>query len=177
MPGWRTCFSITVYSDETFLQYIDVLHERPGWRNVIERSGADYVLWPSRRGRVVRTLAESGDWVPLYSDSVSTLLARAGDHDERRWKPSPESPYRSLTLGFVEMNRNKLDEAERHFEHALDEDRYLLPACNFLAMTRALAGRADEVPRTFERCRAIFPIARSTEWEEKVLGVARSSQR
>lgn len=169
--------SETVYSDETFLQYIDVLHERPGWRNVIERSGADFVLWPSRRGRVVRTLAESGDWIPLYSDSVSTLLARAAAHDERRWKPSPETPYRSLTLGFVEMNRKNLVEAERHFEHALDEDRYLLPACNFLAMTHALAGHVGEVARTFERCRAIFPVARSTEWEEKVLGVARSRER
>jgi hypothetical protein len=35
-----------VFSDEIYRSYVQVLGQRPGWKQIIEGSGAEYVLWP-----------------------------------------------------------------------------------------------------------------------------------
>jgi hypothetical protein len=67
----------TVFDDETYRRYLVVLRMRPGWREVVETSGADYVLWPTAQGRqMLGELVTSGHWRVLLRDELSTLLER-----------------------------------------------------------------------------------------------------
>lgn len=35
-----------VYDDETLQRYREVNAKRPGWLEIVESSGAEYILWP-----------------------------------------------------------------------------------------------------------------------------------
>src|SRR5262249_45972984 len=90
----------TVYADQTYLEYLTVLDRKPGWIDVIESSGADFVLWPRWQEKdVVTGLVHTGRWRPLYRDSVSQLLVRTTTTLPDPLVVSPESAYRQLSLG------------------------------------------------------------------------------
>jgi hypothetical protein len=65
----------TVYDDETYRRFVRVLNREPGWQEIVNTSGADYVLWPRERGSVIRDLLASGRWREVYGDRVAVLLS------------------------------------------------------------------------------------------------------
>jgi len=148
----------TVYADDTYADYMTVLDQRPGWIDAIERSGADFVLWPRwRASEVLASLLRTGRWRPLYQDSVSQLLVRATATLPDPLVASPESPYRQLSLGVTAWQQGQLEAARRHFEQALQADPDLQPACTTLAEVQLLGGDDTGATATAARCRARYP--------------------
>ncbi|MEM8941130.1 MAG: hypothetical protein AAGC91_03190, partial [Pseudomonadota bacterium] len=70
----------TLFDDETYLTYLQVLRGRGRWLQKLEATGVDYVIWPRSRGgrKRIRALRGSGRWIRLYRDSRGELLVRKG---------------------------------------------------------------------------------------------------
>jgi hypothetical protein len=163
----------TVYDAETYLRYVAVLGAEPGWRSVVESSGAGLFLWPVERGAQLDELTRDGSWVPIYRDSVSVLLARADRVPERR-APPPDSAYRFLSLGAQILQsvpwpcddarcRERLALAARFLERSAELDPGLGATCFNLARVRAALGRLEEARATMGRCEDVFPSAQRRE--------------
>src|SRR5262249_17037813 len=152
----------TVYADDTYADYMSVLDQKPGWIDVVERSGADFVLWPRwHTSDVVTSLLRPGRWRPLYRDSVSQLLVRATTTLPAPLVASPESPYRQLSLGVTALRQEQLEAARRHLERALRADPDLQPACTTLVEVQLLGGDVEGGPATAVRCSARYPGSRA----------------
>ena len=142
----------TVYDDATFLEYLEILHQRPGWEKAIADSGAEFVLWPLNMGSVVKELSGSSHWRVLYRDPVSVLFARADLSLPAELKPSPDSGYRDANFGMQQLSEGKPAAAVPFFERALRLDPHLFPACTALARSRALLGQFPEAHTVAESC-------------------------
>src|SRR5262249_23364879 len=148
----------TVYADDTYADYMTVLDQKPGWIDVIERSGADFVLWPRWQASDVLTgLLRTGRWRPLYRDSVSQLLVRAATTLPGPLVASPESPYRQLSLGVTALRHAQLEAARRQLARALRADPDLQPACTTLVEVQRLGGDVASATATAARCSARYP--------------------
>jgi len=67
----------TVFDDETLQRYRQVNAGKPGWLEVIESSGARYILWPTAQVKfMLDPLRSSGRWQIRYSDDVAVLFER-----------------------------------------------------------------------------------------------------
>ena len=148
----------TVYADDTYVDYMTVLDRKPGWIDVIERSGADFVLWPRwQASDVVTGLVHTGRWRPLYRDSVSQLLVRTTRELPDPLVASPESAYRQLSLGVTALRQLQLEAARRHLERALQVDPDLQPACTTLVEVQLLGGDVPSATTTAARCSSRYP--------------------
>jgi hypothetical protein len=148
----------TVYANETYLDYMTVLDRKPGWIDVIEKSGADFVLWPRWQASDVLTdLVHTGRWRSLYRDSVSQLLVRATTTLPHPLVPSPESPYRELSVGVTALLLEQPEAARRHLERALQLDADLQPACTTLVEVLLLGGDVTDATATAARCSSRYP--------------------
>lgn len=83
----------TVYDTETYRRYVGVLRQAPGWNEVLDSSGAQYVLWPRDRGTLATDLEASGRWREVHRDFVSVLLARMDAPLPARLAPTPETGW------------------------------------------------------------------------------------
>ncbi len=148
----------TAYGDDTYVDYLTVLDRKPGWIDVIEGSGADFVLWPRWQSSDVLTdLVRTGRWRSLYRDSVSQLLVRETARLPDRLVASPRSPYRELSLGVTALRRLQLEAARRHLERALQVDPDLQPACTTLVEVLLLADDVTSATATAARCSSMYP--------------------
>src|SRR5262249_9997576 len=148
----------TAYANHTYVEYLTVLDRKPGWIDVIESSGSDFVLWPRWEGRDVASgLAHTGRWRSLYRDSVSQLLVRATTTLPDPLVASPESPYRQLSLGVTALLQRQLEAARRHLERALQADPKLQPACTALVEVQLIAGDDTRATATAARCTSMYP--------------------
>lgn len=147
----------TVFDDSIYRRYTRVLQLGKGWQTVVDTSGADFVLWPRRHPKQIEGLLATGDWRTLYADRIATLLVRDGYQVPERLLPSPDSPWRELTLGWRASAAKRLPEAEAHFQRALERMPNLRAACEWLANTRALADRMAEAEATLDHCQRMFP--------------------
>jgi hypothetical protein len=148
----------TAYANDTYRDYLTVLDRKPGWIDVIESSGADFVLWPRWEARDVATgLVHTGRWRPLYRDSVSQLLVRTTTTLPDPLVASPESAYRQLSLGVTALLQRQLEAARRHLERALRVDPDLQPACTTLVEVQLLGGDVTSATATAARCTSRYP--------------------
>ena len=147
----------TVFSDQTYRRYTQVLGLSPGWEKIIENSGADYVLWPKHFRRHIEALRDSGQWRTLYADHVASLLIHADLPKPQPLLPSPDSAWRELALGWRAAGAKALPEAEQHFQRALDLMPNLRSACEWLANVQARSERLAEAEATLDRCQKSFP--------------------
>src|SRR5262249_26994912 len=148
----------TAYAGHTYSDYLTVLDRRPGWIDVIERSGADFVLWPRWQERdIVTGLLHTGRWRSLYRDSVSQLLVRATTTVRAPLVVSPESAYREVSLGVTALLQQQLEAARRHLERALQIDPDLQPACTTLVEVLLLGGDVRSATATAARCTSRYP--------------------
>jgi hypothetical protein len=160
----------TVYDSETFRSYLTVQRFQPGWKEIVEGSGAQYILWPrSSQGQPLAELVASGRWKILSDDFVSVLLVRADQAPPEPLKLTPESPYRQLTIGIQNFERHRYDVAELALKRALDEMPYLRTALYKLAQAQALQGKKEEALQTLERSQRYFPDSRRVASVKKLL--------
>src|SRR5262249_21851733 len=113
----------TAYANETYVDYLTVLDRKPGWIDIIESSGAEFVLWPRWQEKdLVTGLLHTGRWRSLYRDSVSQLLVRATTTLPDPLVATPESPYRQMSVGVTAVLLQQLEAARRHLQRALHLD-------------------------------------------------------
>jgi hypothetical protein len=161
----------TVYSPALFNAYRRVQYLLPGWQEVVESSGADYLLWPNLETPQVRQIAQpqlllaSGRWRKVYEDFVSVLLVRATVPPAPAPAPAPRgpSPYGELALGGLAMRDGDKQGAEMHLRAALRLDSDMLAACRNLALVLAWQDRVSEAWAQHARCERIFPEPESAE--------------
>ncbi len=87
---WRTDGRLQVYIDPRAETLFDAATERaysqvqnlePGWQQVLEGSGADWVLWPraaADNGALALQLQATGNWTRVHQDDVAVLLGHRG---------------------------------------------------------------------------------------------------
>lgn len=156
--------SETAYDDQTFVDYLTVLHQKPGWKEVVDASGAEWVLWPHDKGRVAYDLNVSGDWDLVYRDYKSALLRRADAPPLPPVEMTDDSAYRRLASGWFIFTERRFAEAQIEFERALEFAPHMQTACINLARTQVYAGADDDAARTMERCNEIFPQKETVKW-------------
>lgn len=152
--------SDTLFADETMREHEHVTSSAWDAPSIVERSGADMVLWPMSSPafrRLVQQLEGSGHWQPVYRDGVSVLLVRNNVTLPTPLRPTPDSAYHWWALARQALDTKRLAEASVALEHALAEDPHLWPACQDLAVAWAVQGNREATLRTVDRCRAIFP--------------------
>lgn len=151
----------TAFGDETLARYLDVANRRPGWTDVVDRSGADFVLWPRwELADVAETLVHAGHWRVVHEDYTSRLLVRDSVPLPATLTAPPDSPFRSLAAGMAALQASRFDDARTQLAEALDRAPDLQPACVLLAQVEQLAGNPRAAHATAARCRAAFPDAR-----------------
>lgn len=166
---WRTAGDLrvhfdtrseTVFPDATILQHQHVATLAWDAESIVDRSGAQYVLWPMNspafRG-LVQKLVQSRRWWPIYRDGVSMLLVRSDVQLPGELRPTPDSGYHWWAVGRQAMDEQRLDDAASALEQALTADPRLWPACQELALVRSAQGDRAATLQTVDRCRAIFP--------------------
>jgi hypothetical protein len=152
----------TVFDDDTYRRYVTVLGSGPGWLELVEGSGADYVLWPHVRGQgrqKLRELVASGRWRPVYSDAVSWLLARADRAPEHELRPSPPGPWRDLAIA---QNSNRAGDTANAVRYA-EAVREIMPwhkgACDLLVGNYRRQREGHKAQEVLADCRSYFPSA------------------
>ena len=149
----------TLYDDQTYLQYLSVLGSREGWLEQLEASGADYVLWPHRRadgqGKLNALLA-TGRWSPVYSDTVSWLLARTSAVLPDP-VPSPPGPWRDLSIGRLSAWAGNYEDAILYAQSVLEQMPWHKGACELLIESYRRLGENDKADQVLFECRTYFP--------------------
>jgi hypothetical protein len=165
---WRTEGRLAVYIDpraETLFAaatertYGWIQNRGPHWQEMLEGSGAQWVLWPlapAGGGDLPNRLVDSGRWVPIHRDAVSILLARRDAPLPDRVVPSAASPERDWAAAHDALDAQDPAAAERLLVSALDAMPDLAPACGDLAATESRLGPAAHAQQTLEACRAIL---------------------
>lgn len=146
-----------VFDAETYRRYSRVLGLEDGWQDVVDASGAEYVLWPRRQRKHVDALRDSKKWRALYADRTAVLLVRSDAPKTGTLQPSPESPWRQVALGWRAVDANKHAEAEKHFRSALEQMPNLRIACEWLANIYARTDRLSAAEATLKDCQKPFP--------------------
>ena len=148
----------TVYDDETLLRYALVQGFRPGWEEILEGSGARYILWPrNEEGKPLAQLIATGRWRILYDDFVSVLLVHSDYGPAVPLEPTADSAYRRLTLGIQNLEQRRYDVAEEHLRGALVMMPHLRMACYSLAQAQASQGKTQEAQQQLNECQGYFP--------------------
>lgn len=148
----------TVYDSETLLRYAHVQGFRPGWEDVLESSGAQFILWPrSSKGKPLAQLVTSGRWRMLFDDFVSVLLVRSDQVPAAPLKPTSDSAYHRLTIGIQQFEQRHYDLAEQALKRALEQMPYLRSGLFTLAEAQALQGKKEEALHTLEQSQRFFP--------------------
>lgn len=151
----------TVYDSETFLKYLTVQRFQAGWKEIVEGSGAQYILWPrSSQGQPLAELVTSGRWKILSDDFVSVLLVRSDQAPPEPLKLPPESAYRQLSIATQYFERARYDIAELALQRALEHMPYMRTALYKLAQAQALQGKKEQALKTLEQCERYFPDRR-----------------
>lgn len=168
---WRTDGRVRVFIDgradtlfdaATYHHYVGVLASRPGWIEALERSGAEFMLWPHGRGsgqRKLQALVATGRWRPVYRDSVAWLLVRSSVALPGELGPSPDTPARDLTIAQVSALDGEIDTAIRFAEKSHEAVPWHKGACNLLAALHRQRGEAGRAATVVGECRSYFPSA------------------
>jgi hypothetical protein len=152
----------TLFDADTYHHYVGVLSSRPGWIEALERSGAEFILWPHHRGagqRKLQALVATGRWRPIYRDSVAWLLARTSVNLPANLKPSPDTPARDLTIAQVSALDGRIDQAIRFAEKSHRALPWHKGACNLLAGLYRQRGEESRAATVIAECRSYFPSA------------------
>ena len=146
----------TVFDDQVYRRYTKVLSLARGWEKIVDDSGADFFLWPKHHKEQIEALRASGQWETLYGDHVAALLIRT-DLPKPDTRPSPDSAWRQLALGWRASHEKDFATAQGHFENALAQMPNLRAACEWLANAQAGQDRLGEAEKTLDRCQRLFP--------------------
>jgi len=150
----------TVYSYDTYNEYVSVLSGKPGWQELVESTDADYFLWPYYQGgglAKLQAMLGSGRWQAVYQDSVSYLLARSTLRFPEAGKPSAPTPYRLLSAAQLSAFRGDAAIAAVQAERVLQQIPYQRGACTIAIQSHRQLGEEVKAEEILSSCRAIFP--------------------
>jgi len=159
----------TVFDDDTFNRYRFVMNGGEGAVYMLEASGADWVLWPRNKRRLLEQLVQSGRWYPLFEDAVSILFGHSGSPVPANLRDTEDSAYHQLRLADQAMRAEDLDAAERHYRRALEWMPHLSKACYPLARLQFMRGEVDDARAIEQRCQRIFPYPEWREYFDKLI--------
>ena len=166
---WRTDGALKVYIDgradtlydaANYTQYVHVLNSRDNWLREVEATGANYFLWPHRKAHGVAKLNEmiaTGDWIPLYRDSVSWLVVHRSVELPDTLRPSPDTPLRDLTAARLASAKGDLVTGEQLAQAVRAYLPWQKDACALLINIYRKTGRADNAAAVLADCRSYFP--------------------
>jgi hypothetical protein len=152
----------TIYDAQAYYNYIKVLTSRPGWIESIESSGAEYIMWPhiNKRGREkLQQLRATGRWKPVYRDAVSWMVVRQSVNSPERFRPSPDSPWRDMSVAQISAWNGQPGTAISYAEKTREVIPWHKGACNLLSGTLRSQEKQDQADTVMEECRAYFPSA------------------
>ncbi len=150
----------TVYDDDTYNQYVEVLSGRSNWLELVESSEADYFFWPYYQyGGMdkLKAFQASGRWQLVYQDSVSYLLARNSVRLPESGKPSLASAYRILTSAQLSAFGGDMAATAVQAERVLAQIPYQKGACNLATLAHRKMGNEAKAEAILQRCRGYFP--------------------
>ena len=150
----------TIYDADIYRHYTAVLSSRPGWIDLIENSGAEFVLWPhlTKGGQEkLQQLMATGRWRPVYRDAVSWLVARDTVTLPTPKRTSPDTPWRDLAVGQISAWTGKPELAINYGEKALRAIPWHKGACNLLVETHRQQGDVEKAESILQGCRDYFP--------------------
>lgn len=150
----------TLFAAETYERYQRVATGQPAWAEVVESSGAEFFLWPTRGGnfQYLLALVETDRWRVLYIDAVSGLLVRRDVAVPDPLRPTRPTAWRDLAEALKTAPDDR-EAAIRLVERALQKKPHLRDACHLLVELRLRAHDAVRARRTLERCRKMHPDA------------------
>ena len=150
----------TIFDDQIYRDYVAVLGSRPGWLELVEASGADYVLWPHSRGNgqeKLRELLATGRWRPVYSDAVSWLLARSASVPAAELEPSPPGPWRDLAMASNSQRAGNWDKAIAYAAAVREVMPWNRDACDLLVASYQSRGELPRAQEIHADCHSYFP--------------------
>ena len=150
----------TIYDAQTYYDYTHVLASRPGWIDLVEDSGAQYMLWPhlGKGGQEkLQQLLATGRWRPVYRDAVGWLLAKKTTALPTDLQSSPETPWRDMSAAQISAWSGKPDIAITYGNKVREAIPWHLSACNLLAEMYPQQGEADAAESVLQDCRSYFP--------------------
>ena len=162
---WRTAGGLQVYIDSradtlfdaaTQRAYDQVQKQGAGWEEIVEGSGAQWVLWPRQaadHGTLQRQLIFSGRWLRVHQDAVSVLLARNDTPLAEPLLLPAESAYRDFAAAQDAFALDRLPEAEQLLLRALDLMPDLGPACRDLVKLEGWLGKKALAPARVAPCK------------------------
>jgi hypothetical protein len=152
----------TIYDADTYRGYVQVLVSSPGWIDVLEATGPDYVLWPHFRKsgqQKLQQLLATGRWRPVYRDSVSWLLARTSVALPRNMQSAPDTPWRDMSVAQLSAWGGEAGKAIQYGEKTRQSIPWHKGACNLLTETYREMGEEDKADNVLQQCRGYFPSA------------------
>ncbi|MEW6126646.1 MAG: hypothetical protein AB1757_06365 [Acidobacteriota bacterium] len=160
----------TVFDDQTLIRYSMVQGFRQGWEDIIESSGAQYILFPrNQEGKPLAQLISSGRWRLLYDDAVSVLLVRATEAPLPQIQATGDSAYKRLASGIRNLERQAYAEAEKDLQSALELQADLRLAGYSLVQTQLSAGEKEKARASLNHCQKLFPDSQMLRAYEKLL--------
>ncbi|TGD71724.1 hypothetical protein E4634_16525 [Mangrovimicrobium sediminis] len=150
----------TLYSADEYNLYVGVLRGMPGWIDVIEGTGAQYILWPaaSRNGpRMLERLLASKRWRLVYQDAVSFLVVRNGVPIPEKLKASPGSPARDLTVAMNAARENRVELALVYTRRVREAVPWQKTACQLQVNMLRFQDHLREAADVLQECRGWFP--------------------
>jgi hypothetical protein len=159
----------TVFDDETYLTYVSVLSQEPGWLAKIEASGADFFLWPIERAggqQKLKALKESGRWRPVYVDAVGYLVARIDLDLPATFIQTPDSPEKRLAAAQSSYWMGQYEKSLSQGLSVLRDMPYQLQACRIVAASYQALGRPEMAKGGIDDCRREFPSRYLPKWTE-----------
>ncbi len=166
---WRTDGDLKVYIDgradtlydaATYNNYVAVLKHNSDWRQRLEATEPDFILWPHQRGAgqvKFSTLTESGKWRPVYQDSSAWLLARSDLALPAAPVRSEDSPWRSLSAAWGAGRAGQLLPMRQRAEQARQVMPWHRTACEYVIYGYRREGRNEEALNVLRECLGYFP--------------------
>jgi hypothetical protein len=150
----------TLYNAQHYIDYVNVLHSRPGWVDWLNDSDAEFVMWPERRGKGGKKIGEllaTGEWQFLYNDHTGWLLVRSGLALPASWQETRPSPERELRLARLASAQGDMAGATRHALNARAEVPWHRDACRYLATIYRGEKQEAAAQEVLDECRDYFP--------------------
>ncbi len=150
----------TIYDTQTYNDYVAVLNSAPGWMKYIDNTGAEFILWPHFKGdgqQKLYQLLQTGQWRPVYRDSVGWLLARDTASMPAQLKGSPDTPWRDLSSAQVSAWGGETGPAIESALRVRESMPWHKSACNLLVSAYREQGRREDAEAVSRDCGTWFP--------------------
>jgi tetratricopeptide (TPR) repeat protein len=155
----------TLYDEAIVRDYRFLTTGKPGARQRLAAYGADAALVRTGSPMAAGLRREPGGWIPVYTDTLATLLVPPDAPHRAPIAPAGDPPELRLRRAAAAEQRGDLAGAAAILEEAIAADPLLMRSYGQLARIRARAGDAAGVRRAIERGLRAQPRRRDDLYE------------